>query len=142
MVGRVGLAALVVAATVAAAGAASGVTGAADQSVAAQLAAARSNVYRVANRCKHPIRVLVHLVDPVRGWRTHGWLKLQPGQKGPAYKTVNRYVYYYAESADGKTVYNTSRSGTRNIRVGAKIYKMGRINMGRRFRDYTQTICR
>jgi len=99
------------------------------------------NAYAVANKCAYPIRALVHLVDPVRGWRTHGWVSLKPGEKSKGFVTRNRYVYFYAVSADGKNVLNASRDGRRNIRVGEKIYPMGRTNIGPRFRKYTKTFC-
>ena len=103
--------------------------------------AGRANAYSVANKCTYPIRALVHLVDPVRGWRTHGWVSLKPGEKSKGFATRNRYVYFYAESLDGKTVLNDSRDGQRNIRVGEKIYPMGRTNIGPRYRKYTKTFC-
>ncbi len=104
--------------------------------------AGRANAFSVANKCTYPIRALVHLVDPVRGWRTHGWVSLKPGEKSKGFATRNRYVYFYAESLDGKTVLNDSRDGQRNIRVGEKIYPMGRANIGPRYRKFTKTFCR
>ena len=109
----------------------------------AQLAqAGRANAYSVANKCSYPIRALVHLVDPVRGWRTHGWVSLKPGEKSKGFATRNRYVYFYAESLDGRKVLNASRDGQRDIRVGEKIYQMGRTNIGPRYRKFTKTFCR
>ena len=104
--------------------------------------AGRANAYSVANKCTYPIRALVHLVDPVRGWRTHGWVSLNPGEKSKGFATRNRYVYFYAESLDGTKVLNDSRDGQRNIRVGEKIYSMGRTNIGPRYRRYIKTFCR
>lgn len=104
--------------------------------------AGRANAYSVANKCAYPIRALVHLVDPVRGWRTHGWVNLKPGEKSEGFATRNRYVYFYAESLDGKTVLNASRDGQRDIRVGEKIYQMGRTNIGPRYRKFTKNFCR
>lgn len=109
----------------------------------AQLAqAGRANAYSVANKCTYPIRALVHLVDPVRGWRTHGWVSLKPGESSKGFATRNRYVYFYAESLDGTKVLNDSRDGKRDIRVGEKIYPMGRTNIGPRYRKFTKTFCR
>ncbi|MHA1536128.1 MAG: hypothetical protein ACTSUD_01115 [Alphaproteobacteria bacterium] len=132
-----GLAAILAAAMVTQSAAASGA------SFEGQLAqAGRTNAYSVANKCTYPIRALVHLVDPVRGWRTHGWVSLQPGQSSKGFATRNRYVYFYAESLDGKTVLNASRDGQRRIRVGEKIYQMGRTNIGPRYRRFTKSFCK
>ncbi len=108
----------------------------------AQLAqAGAANAYSVANKCAYPIRALVYLVDPVSGWLTHGWIGLKPGEKSKGFVTRNRYVYFYAESLDGKTVLNASSEGQRKIRAGKKIYLMGRTNVGPQFRKFTKNFC-
>lgn len=110
---------------------------------AEQVAQARANSYQVANGCGYPVRVLVHLVDPERGWRTFGWYTLENGAKTKALKTRNRYVYHYAEAIEGKRPIGSARSdGTRRVRVGAEVYPMIRINLGRRFRSFTKTLCK
>ena len=35
-------------------------------------AAARTNEYRIQNKCSYPVRALLHVVYAARGWRTYG----------------------------------------------------------------------
>ena len=64
-------------------------------------AAARTNQYRVQNKCSYPVRALLHMVDAQRGWRTYGWYDLEPGAMTKFHPTPNRYVYYRVQKADG-----------------------------------------
>lgn len=34
-------------------------------------------------------------------WQTKGWWQLEPGEVKQAFRTSNRYAYYYAKAADG-----------------------------------------
>lgn len=105
-------------------------------------AAARTNQYQVFNKCGYPVRVLLHLVDAKRGWRTYGWYDLKPGEKTDYHPTPNRYVYYRVQKVDGALAPSRRSDGKRHIRVGAKVHEMHRVNIGRRFQKYTHIFCR
>lgn len=107
-----------------------------------QLAAARTNEYRVHNKCSYPVRALLHMVDAQRGWRTFGWYDLQPGATTDYHATPNRYVYYRVQKADGALAPSRRSDGNRHIRVGAKVHEMHRVNIGKKFRKYTHIFCR
>lgn len=115
---------------------------AADNSAAVQIAAARTNEYRVQNKCAYPVRALLHMVDAQRGWRTFGWYDLQPGTTSDYHATPNRYVYYRVQKADGGLAPSRRSDGKRQIRVGADVHEMYRVNIGKRFRKFTHIFCR
>lgn len=108
----------------------------------AQIAqAGKASTFVLENGCKTPVRALVHLVDPARDWRTFGWYTIEPGGKTKPHETRNRYVYYYGETADGARKFDKGGDGTRRVRVGAEVYTMVRVDLGERFRAYTQKLC-
>jgi hypothetical protein len=106
-----------------------------------QLAAARTNKYRIQNKCSYPVRALLHMVDAARGWRTYGWYDVPPGEMTQYHPTPNRYVYYRVLKADGMMAPSRRSDGKRHIRVGAKVHEMHRVNIGKRFRKYTHIFC-
>jgi len=105
-------------------------------------AAANTNEYRIQNKCSYPVRALVHMVDAQRGWRTYGWYDLQPGETTKFLPTPNRYVYYRVQKADGALAPSGASDGSRQIRVGAEVHEMHRVNIGKAFRKFTHTFCR
>lgn len=106
------------------------------------LAAANTNEYRIQNKCGYPVRALMHMVDPARGWRTYGWYDLRPGEMTKFHPTPNRYVYYRVQKADGALAPSGASDGSRQIRVGAEVQEMHRVNIGSQFRKFTHTFCR
>lgn len=107
-----------------------------------QASAANTNEYRIQNKCSYPVRALVHMVDAQRGWRTYGWYDLQPGETTKFLPTPNRYVYYRVQKADGALAPSGASDGSRQIRVGAEVHEMHRVNIGKAFRKFTHTFCR
>lgn len=105
-------------------------------------AAANTNEYRIQNKCSYPVRALLHMVDAQRGWRTYGWYDLQPGEMSKFHPTPNRYVYYRVQKADGALAPSGASDGSRQIRVGAEVHEMHRVNLGKAFRKFTHTFCR
>jgi len=105
-------------------------------------AAAATNEYRIQNKCGYPVRALVHMVDAQRGWRTFGWYDLRPGETTKFLETPNRYVYYRVQKADGALAPSGAADGSRQIRVGAEVVEMHRVNLGQQFRKFTHTFCR
>jgi hypothetical protein len=105
-------------------------------------AAEATNEYRIQNKCHYPVRALVHMVDAQRGWRTFGWYDLKPGETTKYLPTPNRYVFYLVQKADGGLAPSGASDGSRQIRVGAEVHEMYRINLGDTFRKYTHTFCR
>lgn len=105
-------------------------------------AAANTNEYRIQNKCGFPVRALVHMVDPQRGWRTYGWYDLKTGETTQFHPTPNRYVYYRVVKADGALAPSGSSDGSRQIRVGAEVHEMHRVNIGKTFRKFTHTFCK
>jgi len=103
---------------------------------------AATNEYRIQNKCSYPVRALVHMVDARRGWRTFGWYDLQPGETTKFLETPNRYVYYRVQKADGALAPSGAADGSRQIRVGADVVEMHRVNLGQQFRKFTHTFCR
>jgi hypothetical protein len=103
--------------------------------------AASTNEYRIHNKCRYPVRALVHMVDAQRGWRTFGWYDLKPGERTKFFPTPNRYVYYLVRKADGALAPSGASDGSRQIRVGAEVLEMHRINLGKQFRKFTHTFC-
>jgi len=107
-----------------------------------QASAANTNEYRIQNKCSYPVRALLHMVDAQRGWRTYGWYDLQPGETTKFLPTPNRYVYYRVQKADGALAPSGASDGSRQIRVGAEVHEMHRVNIGKAFRKFTHTFCR
>ena len=107
-----------------------------------QASAANTNEYRIQNKCSYPVRALLHMVDAQRGWRTYGWYDLKPGEMTKFHPTPNRYVYYRVQKADGALAPSGASDGSRQIRVGAEVYEMHRVNIGKAFRKYTHTFCK
>ena len=105
-------------------------------------AAANTNEYRIQNKCSYPVRALLHVVDAARGWRTYGWYDLQPGETTKFHPTPNRYVYYRVQKTDGTLAPSGASDGSRQIRVGAEVHEMHRVNIGKAFRKFTHTFCR
>jgi len=94
----------------------------------------------VKNTCDRPVKVAVYYLAGPEGaetWGARGWFFVDAGRKKHIADTKNRYVYLYAESGERERLL---WAGDHSHNFKGKSYGFFKVDMGRDFTDFTQSL--
>lgn len=99
--------------------------------------------FQVRNRCTFGVKILVRIKDVKANWVTVAWTAIEASRISRAFYTVNRHVYYYGISHDGRTVFNKGNLNNpkKALNWQGRSYNVGHVNMGPKFTRWTVNLC-
>ena len=99
--------------------------------------------FEIRNRCTFGVRVLVRIKHTAGTWVTIGWTAIEPSRISRKFYTINRHVYYYGISTDGRTIFNKGNLNNPKSSLSwrGRRYTAGHVNMGSKFIRWTVNFC-
>ena len=125
-------------------GSARGTSGTGRASATGGLVAGRTiTSFQIRNRCRFGVKILVRIKDAGGNWITVAWTPIEKSRISRAFYTLNRHVYYYGISHDGRTVFNKGNLNNpkKALTWRGRSYTLGHVNMGAKFTRWTVTFC-